>query len=220
MQIFDGQEQSVFIAGPAGQLEARVQAGDAAGVLASSRAAVVIGHPHPQHGGTMTNKVVATLARGYQQLGVATVRFNFRGVGASAGQYDQGRGERDDMVAVARWLVDQWPEAQLLLAGFSFGSAMAAAACWQLSPAHLALIAPPVERYAYDREGRFPCPVAVLIGAADELVDVAGVEHWVRGLVSPCAFASLPDTGHFFHGQLHALKQWLQRELPVQLATQ
>lgn len=212
--MFSEKPQRQMIPAPAGQLEVQSCLGDPAGSLRHRSLLALIAHPHPQHGGTMTNKVVATLARAYQQLGVATVIFNFRGVGASTGSFDEGVGEKADLLAVAQWAQAQMPQAELLLAGFSFGSAMAAAASWVLSPQQLVLVAPPVERYSYDRAGAFPCPVAVLVGEADELVDVAGLTEWANGLKPPASghisYTVLPGTGHFFHGQLHAVRQWLQ----------
>ncbi len=213
MDAFSDREQQHLIDGPAGRIELLTQLGNPEGLLSQDARLVVIAHPHPQHGGTMSNKVVATLARAYHQLGVATVRFNFRGVGASEGVYDHGRGEVDDVLCVAGWAALHLPRAQMLLAGFSFGSAMVAAASWSLKPAHLALVAPPVERYDYDRERRFPCPTDMVIGASDELVDVPGFERWAGALQGQVRWRTMPETGHFFHGQLHALREWLQRAL-------
>ncbi|HEY7886335.1 MAG TPA: dienelactone hydrolase family protein, partial [Cellvibrionaceae bacterium] len=110
------------------------------------------------------------------------------------------------------------PEAQLLLAGFSFGSAIAAAASHQLPEArHLTLVAPPVERYAYERDGRFPCPVSVVMGDKDELVNAPGVYDWVEQLASPVKLIRYPQAGHFFHGGLSQLKSDLSQELLAQL---
>ncbi|UTA48831.1 alpha/beta fold hydrolase [Simiduia sp. 21SJ11W-1] len=212
MTIFADHAQRHLIAGPAGALEVSTRLGDAAGPLAGLNLVAVIAHPHPLHGGSMSNKVVATLARAYAQLGVATVCFNFRGVGASEGHFDNGEGEQADVLAVAQWAQAARPQAGLLLAGFSFGSAMAAAASWVLSPLQLLLVAPPVERYSYDRAGQFPCATAVLVGSADELVEVGGLTAWSQ-TVAKLQFDVLPDTGHFFHGQLHAVRGWVQRTL-------
>jgi alpha/beta superfamily hydrolase len=200
------QDAPITLAGPVGVLEAVLTAGAGASSERASYVAILC-HPHPVHGGSMNNKVITTLMRAYRDLGISVVRFNFRGVGKSAGSFDNGVGEVEDVLAVVAWAQQQFPQAQLLLAGFSFGSAMAAQASYRLSDVqHLLLIAPPVERYAYDREGRFSCPVAVVIGGADELVKVAGVRYWVAQLQPPARFAEYPEAGHFFHGYLSQLK--------------
>lgn len=219
MTVFSQTETAITINGPAGTLEARTQAGDASGILAGSGYAVIVCHPHPQHGGTMSNKVVTTLVRTYRDLGVATVRFNFRGVGGSEGEFDHADGEVDDLLAVGKWLKEQRPDARLLLAGFSFGSAVAAGAVYRMDAIeHLTLVAPPVERYDYDRDGRFPCPVCIVQGEQDEVVVAEGVIHWSEThLESTHELLRYPEAGHFFHGQLTRLKEDLADILPQQL---
>lgn len=219
MTVFSQTETAITIDGPVGSLEARAQAGDESGILARSGYAVIVCHPHPQHGGTMSNKVVTTLVRAYRDLGVATVRFNFRGVGRSDGAFDHAVGEVDDLLAVAQWLEEQRPDSRLLLAGFSFGSAVAAGAVYRLSAVeHLTLVAPPVERYDYDRDGRFPCPVCIAQGEQDEVVVPDGVICWSESaLHSPHELLRYPETGHFFHGQLTRLKDDLTETIQRQL---
>lgn len=198
-------------------------------------AVAIICHPHPLHGGSMDNKVVTTLARAYRQKGINVVRFNFRGVGDSEGVYDDAQGEQQDLLAVLAWCHDQMGSqysdvvtsldvseasvkssgklaTQLWLAGFSFGSAIAAQASfaggifenWLLQ--HLLLVAPPVERYAFDRNREFNCPVTVIQGGSDERVNALGVKAWHQGLKSASEWRRLPDAGHFFHGLLPTLK--------------
>lgn len=206
-------ERNVFIAGPAGDIEAVLHRGGETGVGALARV-VVICHPNPSQGGTMDNKVVTTLMRTYRDLGIDALRFNFRGIGKSQGSFDKGRGELADVQAVLAWVAQRYGDAQLLLAGFSFGSAMAAQASHSLPLlAHLLLVAPPVERYHYDREGRFPCPVLVVIGGQDELVDADGVRRWVGQLTPPAQLLDYPQAGHFFHGLLTQLKSDLSERL-------
>lgn len=209
---------SFFIAGPAGQLQARQSQPAPDGALARSAYVVVIGHPHPQQSGTMDNKVVTTLMRTYRDLGITAISFNFRGVGESEGRFANGEGEREDLLAVVDWVRAQYPHATLLLAGFSFGSAMVAQASHQCRPAHLLLVAPPVERYDYDREGRFDCPVCVVQGDNDEVVDVSGVYRWAEQLASPVKLIRDAEAGHFFHGRLGPLKREASRELLEQLS--
>ena len=216
--MFNLKETKLMIQGPAGNLELLTQQGDAQGSLRAANYVAVIAHPHPVHGGSMTNKVVTTLARAYRQLAIDSVRFNFRGVGGSQGAFDQGRGEEEDFLAVCNWVQGQLPTSQIVLAGFSFGSAIAAAVSHKISARHLVLIAPPVERYSYERSGSFSLPVAVVIGAQDELVDVAGMQVWFDSLSGNKQLLVIQDAGHFFHGQLTALKDWLVHELGVALS--
>lgn len=219
VSVFSQTEATITIEGPAGDLEAKVADGSPDGALTDQSRVCVVCHPHPEHGGTMSNKVVTTLVRSYRELGVATVRFNFRGVGKSQGRFDRAVGEVDDLLAVVAWLRTQKPDSSLLLAGFSFGSAVAAAAShrsdWR--PGHLTLVAPPVERYRFDDQGRFPCPVCVIQGGADEVVVPEGVFDWFGRLQSPAELLRYPEAGHFFHGGLTQLKQDLQAQVPTQL---
>lgn len=210
---------SLLIAGPAGHLEVRVIEAVAEAALTRYGYQVVICHPHPQHGGTFDNKVVTTLMRSYRDSGVGVVMFNFRGVGKSEGSFSQGRGELDDLRAVIEWNRTRNPGAGLLLAGFSFGSAIAAQASHELPDLrHLLLVAPPVERYRYERDGRFSCPVGVVIGEMDERVDVAGVQAWAAGLEPLPQLITYPEAGHFFHGHLTRLKTDVSNLLSPALA--
>lgn len=212
-------EQDIFISGPAGQIQAVIHQGDEEGHFAARSLLAVVCHPHPVHGGTMDNKVVTTLTRTYRDLGIHVLRFNFRGVGKSAGSFANAIGELDDLLAVIRWVKQQLPQSPLLLAGFSFGSSIAAQASHQLDALlHLTLVAPPVERYPYDRNGQFPCALAVIQGDKDELVVADGVYRWVAALQSPAELLRYPDAGHFFHGYLTQLKadltELLLRQIP------
>ncbi len=210
---FAGRDEPVWLGGGAGIIEARVSEPAAAGELAAQPLVAVVCHPHSLHGGSMDNKVVTTLARTYRDLGVPVLRFNFRGVGASAGQFDNGAGESEDLLQVVAWVRQCYPRARLLLAGFSFGSAVAARASHQLGDLlqHLVLVAPPVERYPYDHDGRFCAPLTVVMGDEDELVDAAGVYRWVEGLQSEVALLRYPEMTHFFHGGLGPLRQDLMQ---------
>ena len=205
---FVEREAKFMLAGPVGALEV-VAASAGAGALADEPLVAVICHPHPLHGGSMDNKVVTTLVRTYRDLGIPSIRFNFRGVGASEGVFDNAVGEVDDLMAVVSWARQCYPQAGLLLAGFSFGSSVAAQASHRLGGEleHLVLVAPPVERYSYDLGGVFPCPVAVIIGDQDELVDVPGVVAWVDTLRVEKRLLRYPEATHFFHGSLGLVKQ-------------
>ena len=200
------QAEPVTIEGPSGPLEAVVEE-PAAGAHAEmgGRFAVVC-HPHPLYGGTLTNKVVHSIARSFQELGVATIRFNFRGVGASAGVYDEGIGETADALAAVEWGHRRWPDRRLWLAGFSFGSYVAVRAAATAAPERLVTVAPPVARFDFDAVPVPRCPWLIVQGDADELVDVGSVRDRVRSLVPPPTLVVLPRVEHFFHGRLHELK--------------
>lgn len=219
MSFLFAKEQDLFIPGPSGQLQAVLHQGDETGQFAVRDLLVVICHPHPKHGGTMDNKVVTTLMRTYRDLGIHALRFNFRGVGKSDGSFDNAIGEVDDLAAVTNWVKQTLPGASLLLAGFSFGSSIAAQISYQIDALqHLTLIAPPVARYPYDRDGQFPCALAVIQGDKDERVIADGVYQWVAGLQSATEVLRYPDAGHFFHGYLTQMKndltQTLLRQIP------
>jgi alpha/beta superfamily hydrolase len=154
----------------------------------------------------MQNKVVHTLARAMQELGVPTVRFNFRGVGGSAGAYGDGVGEADDARAVAAWARECWSCNALWLGGFSFGSAVALNIAAETAPAALVTVAPPVGRLLLDPVARPACPWLVVQGDRDELVDFATVRAWVAGYDPSPRFAALRDAEHFFHGRLGELR--------------
>jgi alpha/beta superfamily hydrolase len=216
--LLDEKESKITIAGPVGNLESALSRGDSDAPLAVLNAVVIVCHPHPQHGGTMDNKVVTTLMRTYRDLGVHVLRFNFRGVGGSEGEFDNAVGELDDLSAVIRWAKNNLPKSPLLLAGFSFGSSIAARASYSVDELlHLTLVAPPVERYEYDRDGVFNAPVCVVQGDKDERVIAQGVYDWVVHLQSSAELIRYPETGHFFHGYLAQLKTDLSAVLLRQI---
>ncbi|MDH4050944.1 MAG: alpha/beta fold hydrolase [Rubrivivax sp.] len=170
------------------------------------RGVAVLCHPHPQHGGTMDNKVVATLARAFAQLGYRAVRFNFRGVGASAGAWDEGQGEVDDVLAVIEAQRDA--SLPLALGGFSFGAAMAARAADRLAATEraerLVLVGPAVQHFPAPA---VPSDTLVYQGELDDVVPLSSVLDWARPQHLPVIV--VPGGGHFFHGQLSLLKQLL-----------
>ena len=186
------------VAGPAGAIECAIDAPDGA-----AYGVAVVCHPHPQHGGTMDNKVVQTLARAFVQLGWRSVRFNFRGVGASQGGWDGGAGEVDDALAV----IDAWrePGLPLLLAGFSFGGYVAAEALQRLPegarPQRLVLVGPSTER---QQMPVVPPDTLVIHGETDDVVPLAATLDWARPQSLPVTV--FPGVGHFFHGKLGLLK--------------
>jgi len=190
------------IPGPAGGLQALVETPQAGEV---TRFAVIC-HPHPLYGGALVNKVVYTLARAFQELGAATIRFNFRGVGASEGAYDHGAGETEDALAAVAYGRQRWPHAALWLAGFSFGGAIAIRAAPQARPERLIAVAPGVT--LLDVAGVSPsCPWLIVQGDADDVIEPRYVLDWAGKLGPAAEVRVLPGAGHFFHGRLHELKQ-------------
>ena len=201
--------QSFTLQGGAGPIEALRDVPPEGAV----RGTVVIAHPHPLFGGTMQNKVVQTLARAFVQCGWQAVRFNFRGVGASAGVYDEGRGEAADMLSVVAQVA---PEGPLALAGFSFGtfvtSHVAQALHAQRSLDKLVLVGTAASRFSV-------APVApewhertlVLHGEQDDTVALSSVMDWARPQTLPVTV--IPGVEHFFHGQLPLLKSLVVRHL-------
>jgi uncharacterized protein len=193
--------ERLLIDGQAGALEAVVED---PGVAGSSYA--VVCHPHPLFGGTMDNKVVTTVARALQETGMPTLRFNFRGVGASAGVFDQGTGETADADAVASWGAARWPGRALVAAGFSFGGYVALRLAQHRVPQHLITIAPAIQLFDASSMVVPQCPWLVVQGDADDVVDPTAVIAWVNGLHPKPRLVVLPGVGHFFHGRLQELR--------------
>ncbi|MET0282468.1 MAG: alpha/beta hydrolase [Steroidobacteraceae bacterium] len=202
------QGEQVQLAGVAGPLQAVIEVPVAA--AAAPSAFMVVCHPHPLHGGTMDNKVVTTLARAAHELSVPSIRFNYRGVGTSAGIYDHGRGETDDALTAVAHGRQRWPDASVWLAGFSFGGVVALRASTRHGAAtvgRLVTVAPALgHNYPAARDIEVPqCPWLVVQGDADDVVDPAVNIQWAAQLVPPPRLVVLPGVGHFFHGQLGAL---------------
>jgi uncharacterized protein len=201
--------ERITIPGPAGSLEALLETPAGAD---AARVAVVC-HPHPVYGGTMTNKVVHVLAKSFNERGVPALRFNFRGVGASAGSYDEGEGETQDALAAIDWALQRYPGAELWLAGFSFGGAIAVRAAVAREAKRLVTVAPAVHRFAVGKAQLPRCPWLLIQGDNDELVDAGEIQRWVATLAAPPKLALLPGVDHFFHGRLNELRsvvlEWL-----------
>lgn len=185
------------IAGPAGELEIAVSQprGEIRGVA-------LIAHPHPLYGGTMDNKVVQTLARSFGAMGNVVWRMNFRGVGASEGVFDDGRGELDDFRALARHAAAERPGLPLTLAGFSFGGYVVSLLAKELQPVKLVLVAPAVGRFPV---ADVPEHTLVIHGEEDDVVALKDVFAWAKPQKLPITV--VPGAGHFFHGDLIKLQQ-------------
>ncbi|MEJ1959912.1 MAG: alpha/beta hydrolase [Nitrosomonadales bacterium] len=166
------------------------------------RAIAVVAHPLPTMGGTMENKVATTLAKTFAELECVALRFNFRGVGGSEGQFDEGVGEVEDVLAVVCYARLEYGDLPLILAGFSFGGYVQACAAQRLHPQHLVLVAPAVGRFAMP-------PVShntlLIHGEQDEVVPLADMLNWARPQQLPIVV--LPGAEHFFHGRLNQIKQ-------------
>lgn len=191
------------IDGPAGPIEALLEDPQAQ----SATGFGVVCHPHPLYGGSMINKVVFTVARALQEQGMPTVRFNYRGVGQSAGQYDEGRGETADALAVVAWGRERWPGVPLTLAGFSFGSMVALLATPAAQPAELITVAPAVSNARFSAIERPACPWLIIQGMADEVVDYVQVEAFAARFAPPPVLRLLPGIDHFFNGRLPELRE-------------
>ena len=208
---FPTAHQSLLLDGPAGALEAVVDFPEPA----EARPLVaVVCHPLPTEGGTMHNKVVTMVARALRELGATTVRFNFRGTGASAGEFDDGRGEREDLRTVVDWVQDARPGDRLWLAGFSFGAYVTLAAAADLLPDAVISIAPPAAGRGWDFAAIAApdVPWLVVQGDADEIIDPQAVYAWIDGLARKPQLVRMPDTSHFFHRKLVDLRGAIQHE--------
>jgi alpha/beta superfamily hydrolase len=188
--------------GPSGNIEALLDDPDTA-----PAAIAVVCHPHPLQGGAMQNKVTYMLARAFNDLGALSLRFNFRGVGQSAGNFDNGMGETDDALAAIDWLTAQHPGLPLWLGGFSFGSFVALRAQSRRQVARLVTVAPAVERFASD-DIVPPASQWILVqGMADDVVSPQAVLAWARSLPKPPHIIEMAGAGHFFHGRLNELRE-------------
>jgi alpha/beta superfamily hydrolase len=197
--------QRFTVAGAAGELEGLVHVPDDIPC-----AIAVVAHPLPTMGGTMENKVAVMLAKTFAELGCVTLRFNFRGVGASAGEFTGGDGETEDMVAVARYAQEQFgEELPLLLSGFSFGGYVAARAAQQLKPQHLVLAAPAVGRFTAGDMPAVAPDTLVIHGEHDDVVPLAEALDWARPQHLPVVV--LPQAEHYFHGRLTQLRDIVRR---------
>lgn len=202
--------QSLQLQGPAGVLEALCDVP----AEAAFRGTAVISHPHPLFGGTMQNKVVQTLAKAFVQNGWRAIRFNFRGVGASAGVYDDGRGELDDLMSVIQ--ATSQASQPLALAGFSFGAFVTSHAVTRLPPSlqleKLVLVGTAASRFVVA-----PVPAElhektlVVHGEVDDTVPLSSVMDWARPQSLPVTV--IPGVEHFFHGQLPLLRMLVSRHL-------
>ena len=204
--------EQVVIDGPAGAIEGMIERP----ADARTDIVAVCCHPHPLYGGAMQNKVVHTLARACQDQRVTSVRFNFRGVGASEGRHDDGAGESEDAAVVADWARKTTGASRLWSLGFSFGGFVAYRLATERDAAALVTVAPPVQRFDFRTLAVPRCPWLVAQGDADELVDHERVLDWTRTLDPAPEVRILSGAEHFFHGRLTELRSLLAAWLAAQ----
>jgi alpha/beta superfamily hydrolase len=215
---FPAAASELRLTGPAGAIEALA---DVPEPEHERTGTAIVCHPHPLHGGSLHNKVVVMVERIVRELGLRTLRFNFRGVGASAGEYDEGRGETLDLLAVAEWVQRVRPNDALWLAGFSFGSYVALLAARHLPVKQMISIAPPVGRWDFSAAIAPPCPWLVVQGEDDDVVEPQKVFDWIEAMPDKPTLVRMPETGHFFHRRLMdlrgAIKNGVRANLPAKL---
>jgi alpha/beta superfamily hydrolase len=211
---FPTEHGEFLLRGPAGAIECAADVPDPAEDIPAT---IIICHPHPLHSGTMRNKVVTIMERSMRELGLRTVRFNFRGAGESEGEHDDGYGETDDLFAVAEWVRRTRPEDTLWLGGFSFGSYVALRAALNLQIGQLISIAPPVDRYPFESLRHPECPWLVIQGDLDEVVNIEVVRNWVNSLKPPPDLVVMKEADHFFHRRLMDLRGLLKNGVRDQL---
>jgi alpha/beta superfamily hydrolase len=194
------------IAGPVGPLEALLDK-----PAGTPRAAVVFAHPLPTGGGSMHTKVVFQGAKALTRIGCVVLRFNFRGVGRSAGTWDEGRGEIDDYRAAVDFIVGQYPELETWAAGFSFGSNIATeVGADDDRVCALIAIAPPVNKYEYAQLKVSTKPKFIIHGERDERIPIKLVRQFYAGLPEPKELVEIDRADHLFEGQAGEVGDALQ----------
>jgi len=210
LEFNDKNIATTFITGKAGNIEVLITRPE---TISETTPIAIISHPHPLYGGSMTNKVVHILAKSFAELNAITVRFNFRGVGKSEGQYEDGIGEAEDLILIANELKQWRPQAPIWLAGFSFGGYVTTRAQHTIKPEKLVLVAPPINMYPFDELEEIKIPWIVIQGGQDEVIDASAVKSWVSQRSNQPEFIWMEDAGHFFHGKLNKVKDALLQAL-------
>ncbi|HQU98121.1 MAG TPA: alpha/beta hydrolase [Nitrosomonas sp.] len=196
------QLEAFFIQGAAGKLETVLAKPDG-----TPKGIAIVAHPHPLYGGTMDNKVIYTLFKTFLELGFITVKFNFRGVGQSEGNFAEGIGELEDVLTVTEEIRKRLIEYQnlpLLLSGFSFGGGIQLHAAQKLNPEYLILVAPSIVHLKAPMPPKENCFVLIIQGEQDDVVTPESILAWARPQSQPIVL--LPGAEHFFHGKLMTIK--------------
>lgn len=212
-QLNTAGEHPFVFSGLAGQLEAILTVPS----QVNEQYVALLGHPHSLQGGTMNNKVVTTTARAFKELGIPSLRFNFRGVGQSEGNYDDGVGESEDMLSLVRLWQQERPDTRFLFAGFSFGSYVVYRTAALCEHDLLITIAPPVHHYDYREFKPTPHPWLIIQGEADEVVPLSLVLDFAAHSFPVLPVIHFAETGHFFHGKLLELKAKLIDSIKAQV---
>ena len=195
------QVETALVPGAAGAIEVDVSdPGD------ERRGIALIAHPHPLMGGTKDNKVVTTMAKAFFALGYVAVRPNFRGVGTSGGEFDEGLGETEDMLAVAQHMRHHYGELPFVLAGFSFGSFVQTRVAKRLASERMVLVGPAVNRFPAET---VPADTLIIHGENDDVVPLSALLDWARPQNLPVVV--IPGGEHFFHGRLNLLSDIIVR---------
>ena len=203
MEPFPKNDATFLMAGQIGKLEVMTTSPEN---MEKSMTGIIC-HPHPLHGGTMHNKVVTTIAKAFDQLGLRTVRFNFRGVGKSEGKYDNAIGETNDLQTIVKWVRYNYPNDEIWLAGFSFGAYIAAkVANVDRTIARLITIAPVLNHSNYITLNNIICPWWLIVGKQDQLVSFTDVKTFVDNSPVAIKFIPIEEANHFFHGILIKLR--------------
>ena len=217
---FPTSRREFFLRGPVGKLEC---VADVPTPAEERPATIVLCHPHPQHGGTMHNKVITIMERAMRELGLRTIRFNFRSAGESEGEHDEGYGETDDLFAVTEWVRHSRPNDELWLGGFSFGTFITVRAAQNLKLGQLITIAPPVDRYEFSQLQHPNCPWLVIQGDEDEVVCLEDVACWIEDIQPQPDFLVMQQADHFFHRRLMdlrgGLKNGVRPNLPEKISS-
>lgn len=205
-------QPNIWVNGPVGKLETIYLSAQGA-----ARGVAVINHPNPLQGGLNTNKVVQTAAKALTELGFHCYLPNLRGVGNSDGEHDYGRGEVADCLAVVDFARQQHPEAQkLVIAGFSFGGYVSLFSALTARPDALLLLGPAIGMYTIDVPQAYnPATTLLIHGEKDEVVPIENSLKWAESQDMPVVV--IPASGHFFHGKLIVLRQWIERLFPALL---
>ena len=210
MELFPKNNVTFLMAGPVGKLEVMTTSPE----NIEKSITGIICHPHPLHGGTMHNKVVTTIAKAFDQLGLKTVRFNFRGVGKSEGKYNNAIGETDDLKTIIKWVRYSHSNDEIWLAGFSFGAYIAAKVTnADRTIARLITIAPALNHSDYTALTDIVCPWWLIVGKQDELVPFTSIKTFVDGSHVAIKCVPVEEANHFFDGILIKLREILILEL-------
>jgi len=189
--------------GPSGKLEALLAAPETDNTF---NAIAIVCHPHPLHEGTMHNKVTYMIAKTYAELGIPTLRFNYRGVEKSEGEYGNGKGETEDLISAVKKMREMFPDKDLWLGGFSFGSYISLRAASQLNTKQLVTVAPAVTSFDFNVIDIPECPWLLLQGLEDEVVEAQKVLDWCHSLERQPEIKTFEGVGHYFHRRLPDIK--------------